>query len=504
MKKMLQFLSRHPVFSILTGLIISVGQTDAAWQQPPHSFAPASGGGMDIGSDDEGNAIVILDDSGDITAFTYTRLTNAWSGPTIIGTSDGVSRVILQVDGTGTALGVWTNSDVTPEFFSSYFNGTTWTPGSPDPFGTAPAGVVARLGNVDMNGPATALAVYGSNEVEVFAAFFNSGVWTAPISLSATGDTIKGAYSENGTAVAIYYEGTSIVARNYIGGTWQAPVTLDAGPVQTIGNQAVKMDANGNAVALWQAGSGDLVSRTFNGTMWLPVVTVSTIDPINFSLDFDMAPNGIGVATWVDAIAFAYSSRYNGTSWGPVIPLAGGVVNVNGAVPSVSLDDAGNALVVYITTLGTLTSADLPVGAGAWTNFQFISTSGAPVTIPFASLSNSGFRFAGWEAGLEGFDYFASVEIAVIDPPGSISGTSCTKKLATGDERINIVTWTASPNSTVVSYNIRRNGVRIANVPASNPLVFFDPRCNNLPTTYSVTAVDENGFESEPLTVIIK
>ena len=176
-----------------------------------------------------------------------------------------------------------------------------------------------------MNGPTTALCVYnefifGNN---AYATFFSSGVWSTPHLFSSTVAFSRGAYSSNGTAVALWVDTVTgaLIVDNYIGGTWQAPITLDTvsiAPFPT-GNWAVGIDASGRAVAVWQNASNNIVSSTFNGSTWLPVVTIATgLTPGNTDvLQMSTDPvTGTAVVIWVDGSGNGHSSSYNGTSLG--------------------------------------------------------------------------------------------------------------------------------------------------------------------------------------------
>jgi hypothetical protein len=91
-----------------------------------------------------------------------------------------------------------------------------------------------------------------------------------------------------------------------------------------------------------------------------------------------------------------------------------------------------------------------------------------------------------------------------VAPPASISGLVAKNIFATQTDIIHIVSWTASPDSSVVSYNVYRNGVLIGVVPATSPLKYFDHnRYPKVPDTYSVTAVNGSGQQSTPVVITI-
>lgn len=93
--------------------------------------------------------------------------------------------------------------------------------------------------------------------------------------------------------------------------------------------------------------------------------------------------------------------------------------------------------------------------------------------------------------------------IVVLQPPASISGKQFKNKFLTQSDYINSIRWTRSPTKGVSSYNLFRNGVLIAVVPANQKLHYLDhDRSKGVSYVYSVTAVLE-GMESTPIAVIV-
>lgn len=94
-------------------------------------------------------------------------------------------------------------------------------------------------------------------------------------------------------------------------------------------------------------------------------------------------------------------------------------------------------------------------------------------------------------------------EIIIIAPPTNVVGRVCKQEFVASNAFVKILTWDPSVTADVVSYDIRRNGVLIANVLASGPLFFADPgRCNQA-DVYTITAITNTGLESTPVTVVI-
>lgn len=504
------FINRFFTFILFIGLIIPTQNIFSAWTQPPFQF-PAFGRGIDMKSDANGNAITVLDNAGTVEAFFYSRLTNTWTGPTILGTTIG--RIVLDMDPSGTALAVWLDPNRT-DLHSAFFNGITWTPGSPDPFATA-AGFIEQI-NLSMNGPNSALVTWiDDTDNTVFSNFFNSGTWSTTIPVA--GPVVAGPfvnflyfsdYSENGTAVATFLVGSNLEVSNFIGGSWQPPVTLDTSVPSVRLNGVTGIDANGHAVVVWVNNAGDVKASTFTGFGWTPAVTISTTGGNSpSSLSLGMSPSGTAVATWVDGAGVGFSSSFNGTTWGTPQIFASPVSDLQ---TSLSVNASGDALLLFQSpspTLfgGVILSSRLPLG-GVWSAPEFVHTPADSVLILISSLSDNGTGFAAWSEGVELFNYFASVEIppAQPEPPPAAKARFCKNKFATQSECVNVITWTQSPTSTVVSYEIARNGVVIAVVPASGPFTFVDRvGCKDVSDVYTITAIDANGTKSKPVTVIV-
>lgn len=87
-------------------------------------------------------------------------------------------------------------------------------------------------------------------------------------------------------------------------------------------------------------------------------------------------------------------------------------------------------------------------------------------------------------------------------PPFEFTGKQTINRFLTGIEYINTLYWTASTDTTTVSYRLYRDNTLIATIPASGPYTYEDRRhqkCTG--TLYSLTAVNAQGRESQPATL---
>lgn len=87
-------------------------------------------------------------------------------------------------------------------------------------------------------------------------------------------------------------------------------------------------------------------------------------------------------------------------------------------------------------------------------------------------------------------------------PPESLSGEVILNRFLTRTERVNALSWTASPGFCVTGYEVYRNGFLIAFVPASDPLVYFD-RNRRATDVYTIKTVNSLGGISAGISITL-
>lgn len=488
---------------LMTLTMLAVYSTSgfAVWQTPATALA-GFGNSLDMAADANGHAVTVYSNEldGRVYASYYTNA--AWTAAQAISVSSGgLFNVAVDMDATGTALAVWYNdNDLTIE--SARFSGGFWGIPIPNPIETVTAFTQV---DVAMNGSGQGAAIWADGSGNIRSSFFSGGVWSSPETIGTGGADISIAYSSNGTVVAGWYDGGLATVANFIGGSWQAPVVLDPA-MEYMGN--VGIDANGNALAIWQTSTLSALASYFNGTTWLPPVTVFA-DPVpmtNVIPSLAMSPSGQAVAAWLTSTGAGVSSSFNGTSWSaPIQYSPGPVTNVDVSINS--SNDA--ALVVWATDTPIIYSSKLPFG-GVWGPQEFVanpSASGDTLVNPLVAASSAnGTDFSAWlqrDEGDEGAFPFAIATLAAL-PPSNLAATTCTNRFASQTDRVNIITWSASLDPLVVSYELRRNGVLLATIPSGGPFIYADHnRCRNVPDVYTLTAIDVNGAPSVPVTITV-
>lgn len=102
---------------------------------------------------------------------------------------------------------------------------------------------------------------------------------------------------------------------------------------------------------------------------------------------------------------------------------------------------------------------------------------------------------------IRGKNIFTSIP-EISSPPFTLTGKQTINRFLTGIEYINTLYWTASTDTTTVSYRLYRDNILIATIPVSAPYTYEDRRhqkCTG--TLYSLKAVNAQGQESQPATL---
>jgi len=89
-------------------------------------------------------------------------------------------------------------------------------------------------------------------------------------------------------------------------------------------------------------------------------------------------------------------------------------------------------------------------------------------------------------------------------PPSNFAGKSIKNQFATQTEYINRLKWTPSPDPSVATYQLYRNGRLIAVIPANGPFVYSDHnRRKHSTDVYTLIAVSADGTQSPPVMVTV-
>jgi hypothetical protein len=519
---MFSFRSCH----LLTGLILCLGAPSfscAQWQ-PVESFTTDGQGGFPaVASDANGNAMAVFVDGGAASAPQASYFTaGAWGAFQFLDSLGALGDLpAVAMDPSGTALAVWKLDDTT-DIRGAFFNGSSWQTAQTleSNTGTNLFGFFRPILSVAMNGPGSGVAAWANSTLGgvVQASFFTGGSWQITPANIGTGTVDPSiSYSTNGSVIAGWLNDTGssidVFVNNYIGGSWQAPQSIGTTGFPFPSSIGTGIDANGHGIIAWIDPSANVTVSYFDGTSWQTPIVIGTDSSAEGYVSVAMIPNGKAIVAWG-----GFSASFDGTAWSSPIAYSppgdtqgSSLFLYPGA--AVSMDTAGDAFIVWLSSSQqNIVSTNLPAGATAWTAPEVIGPETAGIQSIATSLSDNGTGFVIWadNGGEGGGNVFASAAPGLFPPvppgptPQQISGKVCKNRFATASDRVKIITWTPSTNPNVVAYQLTRNGVLIATIPASGPFTYRDHhRCKHS-DVYIITTIDTLGLASNPLTVTIK
>jgi hypothetical protein len=280
-----------------------------------------------------------------------------WAGAQLIETDNAGSATSpsVDVDGTGIAVAVWTQSDGTRTnvWANRFVTGTGW--------GTAQLIETDNAGNA--SDPAIAVAA-GGDAVAVWSQF-------------------------DGTR-------SNIWANRYVPGVgWGAAILVETDDAGFASFPQVAIDPAGNAVAVWSQSDGSrynvLANRFIPGTGWGTSQLIEAQDSGTIT-NGAQAPNvalddeGNALASWSQYDGTRYNAWANrfvpGTGWASAQLIEtdnGGTASSGAAGPHVAIDNAGNVIVVWSQSDGTRTNiwANRFVPGSGWGAAHLIETDNA-------------------------------------------------------------------------------------------------------------------------------
>lgn len=454
---------------------------------------------ISVASDDMDTGVAVLADD-DVIYGTYSSNRSPWTAlvalSPLVGNTVGAPKIAM--DDSSTAIAVWVRNETGVNHFIDVvkFSNGVWTPFTPLET-TLPADPLCCAW-VDMDGSGKALAGWtnlGLNETHV--SFYNGTSWSGFQNLGTSTGGNRTALSISGKAAATWVDGSNLYASYFNGTTWTGPSLLDANADQAAN---LGIDAAGNAIAIWKADGNTnyKVSRN-NGTGWsTPLTLLSGI--LSFHTPkIAVRLDGTAVAFMIGTGDVLYASFFDGTTWSPTAVLGTDVASVNTAV-----DNKGDIFVATTNSFKQLYASLMLNGTTTLVDQTFVTS--FPCSLSSEDLDLSGgstLGFLVWNqfCGDDTGDTFGTLVAFGPTSPSDLVGVTCGIR---GIDRVNILHWTPSSDVTVVAYNIYRDGVLIGMVPAAGPLFFYDHgRCKGVTNTYAVTAVNAEGIESLPITIVL-
>lgn len=257
-----------------------------------------------------------------------------------------------------------------------------------------------------------------ANKANIMAAYYTVGVgWGAATLLeySDSGDatTPKVAFDADGNALVVWfqYDGTRyyVWSNRYTPGVgWAGAEILQSNLAQSGYYPELSMTADGNAVAFWQQ-----IDPGLNSTMWSNRYTAGVgwgiaeqvSNSSGFAYSHDVATDAAGnaIAVWGVSENTLYSlwfSRYDTVSGWSAPELLETQDSGNAYYARIVMDDAGNAMVVWLQSSGSINSLwarRYAVGAG-WGPAQLIENDDSGnVSPPQLALDASGNVLVVWQ-----------------------------------------------------------------------------------------------------------
>jgi hypothetical protein len=387
--------------------MMGVGSTAHAamrWLAPTTLTAPSSvaSEGADVASDPAGNAVAVWVREGVVQASVH--LAGAgWSPPADLSTAGRVaSAPQVELDAAGNALVVWAEalpSGVVLRYRTRPRGGPFSAPAplsetgaSAPQIAMSPSGAAAvvwlRAGAiqattredatqhfglpVQLSDPAATTAAAGAH-VAIDPAGDAVAVWTqatagipridsavrpaggewAPFRTVTSGFDPDVTVAANGTATAVYYDGTRLRSAtrlpvpSFTAGLWGAPDNVNEFPNFELGAPRVSVDADGTPLVLSKPKNGAepaLAVKALAGARDGLYLATFLVRPAT-SAAIAVSPRG-GTVTYWAAAGWHSRARPPGGPFGPEIPGSPNGISVPGRL-GVALDDEGNGVAVW-------------------------------------------------------------------------------------------------------------------------------------------------------------
>lgn len=456
-----------------------------------------------------------------------------WTSPKILVSAASTSKIpAMGINANGYAVSTWISNGPNPTIQSAQFVNNAWVS-----LGTVagPAVVNYTANSVDVDRKGNILTTFvqdnGDTTNTLFASTHNSNGWTSPQPLFTSSlnelieEGISPTFDNHGNAVINWATldtvnlTMAIYASNYIkaDGTFTPFTQIFSGPGDTT-NIFTAVSASGNAVLTWVVDKTFLYGSVFTpSTGWSPAtllsnqlgiegILASINDKGNAVIANDSGANDISVSTYIKGI------------WSTEIVFTG-TPGFSLFSPAIALDQFNNTLLIWssfdtINNVVTIESSTRNGLKRPWSAPEVV-----PHTTPAGLLQAPG-RLIITPSGLAALAIlvaqpqpfplpalFLDIKVMLgsnLFPPESaedFSGKVIENRFLTQTEYSHHLTWSPSPSPTVTSYNLYRNGVLIAKIPAQNRLVFNDHnRPKNGVDRYTLIAISET-LSSKPIVI---
>lgn len=502
------------VFLAMLLYVISPATSFAVYPPAPEALSGFTAQ-VKVVTDENEHAIAAYTDTNTGTIETYYFSQNIWTNlplPSAVGTLAGLS-----MNASGTAI-LTCAPDTGGNYVTRYFDGVSWNTPVNNPLDTAASGFD---GAAVINDSGVGITVWSDTSFLVKYSIFSSNNWSVATQIpGAVGYEATVDFNNSGNGVATWRSlGNDVMVSHYTAGVWSVPVVATA--FSRVGG--AQIDAGGNSIVLAQdLATRDIVANRYVGGIFSSATTITLPDPHPDAPGMglpviDMAPNGTAVATWDYSQTFyelyqLFYAQFDGTNWSATVTAqttsGPGVQSVVGG-PTVSVNSSGDGLLFWgngFTTPVEFYTANLPVGGILGTPL-LVRTAPALFTnsgLISASLADNNFNALGWiEAPIS--DVFRPFAMASLlaDAPTGLTVQACPNRFGNYRDCINVINWDVSSDPNVVSYNLERNGLFLANILASDPPNYDDGSPCGDTVTYTLIPIDVDGVPGIPASVTV-
>ncbi len=521
----------------------------AEWTEPavisttPSSINPTP---QNLAIDGHSNAIIgwlagTIGVDNDLYTATLPGAATAWNAPTPLYTGSSpefASFPLIFSDNQGTVYAIWANFYLTETSFD-HTTAITSTEGILDNLWQPPIAATTLEGflnggiaSVDTLGNRIAILELAENSssssppysIYMMALAAEATEWTTPSLLDIDESSLSGpiafAVASEGTAVIgwkINPELTLKSARYAFETDTLTPLNTILLPTNAVDVGFIKsvIGPHGDVTLVFSARIGTsanyILFSSFlpaGGDTWTYPTMISNPDntttPLYLSIDMDKNSNTFivwgEVNTSNEAFVRTAILPFGGTL-STITDLASAVAINEGetSCAGVSVDAFGNAVATWnqiIEGVSEVQVSSYEIG-GSWTEAETMTTTGY---IPRIVLSDQGTAVATWVDTTTHYIYGSSNNIFSLNAPQSFGGyitvdePTCTLNMH----------WSPSLAPNIISYEIYRGEMLIANVSGSGPFTVSYPiDCSFVEGDYSIVAVGSNGNTSVPVGLVL-
>jgi hypothetical protein len=359
----------------------------------------------------------------------------------------------------------------------------------------------------------------------------NEEEWQLPIDLSLPGQDacdpqIALDVEGNKTAIWSRFNGSHFVVQvsTRLGREeWQSPIDLSS-PGQDACHPQIALDAKGNKIAIWSCFNGShfvvQASTRLAGEEWQSPINLSFPGQDAFNPQIVLDAEGNATAVWLQmngnhrTLQISFKS-FEG-NW-QFIPSFLTAVERDISDLQIRVDEVGNLLVFWIQpheTENTILSIKKPAEEN-WSSNINKWTYPPESCDPKMTIDPAGMMAVVWQSFDGVYDHVQAAErpafflepppqVAVL-PPSDFVGKVIRDQFGMTTYYTHRLKWKASPDPSVFSYQLFRNGILIATLPANQDYFTFDDhhRHKRKKDTYVLVAINKEGLQSSPLVLAL-